>query len=43
MSPDRWQGERVWVVALYGDVLWEDDKCGALKREIIGEISTERA
>ena len=38
MNPDKWQGERLWVVALFGEIQWQDDKCGALKREIIGEI-----
>jgi hypothetical protein len=27
-----------WVVALHGEVAWDGDKCGALKREILGEI-----
>ena len=38
MNPDAWKGDRLWVVALYGDVVWDGDKCGALKREILGEI-----
>ena len=35
--PPKWRGDRWWVVALIGDVVHEDDKCGALEREIIGE------
>ena len=40
MKPDSWKGERLWVVALYGEMQWREDKCAALKREIIGEIPT---
>ena len=39
LNPSKWKGDRVWVVALYGEVLREGDKVGALKREIIGEIT----
>ena len=35
--PPQWKGDRIWIVALKGDVKWQDDKCGALCREIIGE------
>jgi len=35
--PPKWRGERVWIVAMKGDVIWDDDKCGALCREILGE------
>jgi hypothetical protein len=35
--PPKWKGERWWIVAMIGKVAWDDDKCGALKREIIGE------
>src|SRR5581483_3430160 len=38
MNPDKWNGERLWIVALYGEVVWQDDKCAAMKREILGEI-----
>jgi hypothetical protein len=38
LKPDDWAGTRVWVVALHGEVAWDGDKCGALKREILGEI-----
>ncbi len=42
-EPHRWKGERVWVVAMWGPVVWNDDKCGSLKREILGEILPEEA
>src|SRR6516164_5209841 len=35
--PPQWKGERIWIVALSGEVKWDGDKCGALCREIIGE------
>ena len=38
MNPEKWRGERIWVVALYGETQWQDDKCASLKREILGEI-----
>src|SRR6185312_8968887 len=37
LIPPKWEGERWWIVAMYGEIAWEDDKCGALKREILGE------
>ena len=37
LVPEKWQGERKWIVALIGEVVGDDDKLGALKREIIGE------
>jgi len=36
--PEKWQGGRLWVVALYGDVAITEDKLGALKRVIIAEV-----
>ena len=36
--PRRWQGGRLWVVALYGELAVDHEKLGALKREIICEI-----
>jgi len=41
LDPHRWKGSRVWIVALHGTVLVEGDKCGSLKREILGEILPE--
>jgi hypothetical protein len=38
MTPHKWRGTRVWVVALHGEVKSQDDKVGALKREILGEV-----
>jgi hypothetical protein len=38
MKPEKWAGVRIWVVALYGQVVGDQEKYGALHREIIGEI-----
>jgi len=39
MSPSKWKGERLWVVALYPPVEMVDkDKFAAKKREILAEI-----
>jgi hypothetical protein len=35
--PPKWKGDRWWIVALIGEVQIEEDKAGALTREIIGE------
>ena len=37
MIPPKWKGERWWVVALIGEIQGDDEKYGALEREIIGE------
>ena len=37
LMPMKWQGERWWIVALIGEVVGDDDKFGALRREVIGE------
>jgi hypothetical protein len=37
LIPPKWKGERVWVVALLGEVIGDEEKYGALEREIIGE------
>ena len=37
LIPPKWKGERWWVVALIGDVIGDDEKMGALEREIVGE------
>ncbi len=42
-EPHRWAGTRVWVVAMWGVVVWDGDKCGSLKREILGEILPSEA
>ena len=38
LRPSSWQGDRVWIVALEGDVVGDTEKMGALKREIICEV-----
>lgn len=38
-KPSEWKGTRHWLVALEGEVLWEKDKCGGLKRVFLAEIS----
>ena len=37
-NPEKWKGDRLWIVALYGDIAIGDDKLGARKREIVAEI-----
>jgi hypothetical protein len=37
LIPPKWKGERWWIVALKGQVVGDDEKYGALEREIIGE------
>jgi hypothetical protein len=37
LIPPKWKGERMWIVALLGEVQWEEDKCASLHRVIIGE------
>jgi hypothetical protein len=37
LIPPKWKGERMWVVALLGEVIGGNEKYGALEREIIGE------
>jgi hypothetical protein len=37
LSPMKWSGCRWWIVALTGKVVGNDEKLGALRREIIGE------
>ena len=37
LLPPKWKGERIWIVALLGEVVGDDEKYGALEREIIGE------
>ena len=38
MLPDKWKGERLWIVALFGEIQQQNDKFAALKREIVGEV-----
>jgi hypothetical protein len=37
LLPPKWRGERWWIVALIGEVIGDEEKYGALRREIIGE------
>ena len=39
-EPPKWKGSRTWVVALVGEIVGEEDKLGALKREFIAEVPT---
>lgn len=39
MKPPRWSGSRIWIVALLGEVIGDEDKFAAQTREIIGECS----
>jgi hypothetical protein len=36
---DKWQGDRIWLVALKGEVVEQEDKLGALEREILAELT----
>jgi hypothetical protein len=38
LEPPKQKGERLWLVALRGDLQFKDDKVGALEREIICEL-----
>ena len=38
LDPGKWNGERLWIVALHGEIQQEDDKLCALKREFLAEI-----
>jgi hypothetical protein len=38
LDPSKWNGDRLWVVALYGETRSGDDKVWALKREFLAEI-----
>jgi hypothetical protein len=42
-TPHRWAGTRVWVVALVGKIVQQENKLGALERHIIGEVLPEVA
>jgi hypothetical protein len=37
LIPPAWKGDRLWVVALIGETIGDEEKFGALQREIIGE------
>jgi len=38
LNPPDWQGDRLWLVALGGEVVADGKKLGALEREIICEV-----
>ena len=38
LKPEAWQGERMWLVALHGEVIVDGNKVGALKREFLAEV-----
>jgi len=38
LDPGQWQGERLWLVALFGETQNSEDKLAALKREILTEV-----
>lgn len=42
LNPLAWGGERLWLVALHGEVEVVKNKLGALKREIIREIPLKK-
>jgi hypothetical protein len=39
LLPPKWKGERWWIVALTGEVIGDEEKYGALSREILGEAT----
>jgi hypothetical protein len=39
LNPEKWKGERLWIVALKGELAFAENKIGALEREIIGEVN----
>lgn len=44
LRPPLFNGSRLWIVALHGEVIGDDEKFGALRREIVGEaIETDTA
>jgi len=38
-NPSKWHGERIWLVALKGEIVEEEDKLGGLEREILAELT----
>lgn len=41
VNPARWKGDRLWLVLLHGEVVWDGDKFAALEREIIAEVKQD--
>jgi hypothetical protein len=38
-TPGKWKGDRIWLVALIGEVQEQEDKLASLEREIIAGIT----
>lgn len=38
LRPPRWNGSRLWIVALLGEVIGDDEKFASQHRIIIGEV-----
>jgi hypothetical protein len=38
-SPSKWKGDRLWLVALKGEIVGQEDKLAALEREIVAELT----
>ena len=38
IEPPKHRGERLWLVAMKGELQFQDDKVGALEREILAEL-----
>ena len=38
LDPPKYEGERLWLVDMRGELQFSDDKIGALERKIIGEL-----
>ena len=39
LKPPRWNGSVIWIVALIGEVIGDEDKFGAQAREILGQCT----
>ena len=39
LKPPRWKGSVIWIVALIGEVIGDEDKFGAQAREILGQCT----
>ena len=38
LNPQKWNGERLWIVAMHGEVRHGEDKLWGLKREFLAEV-----
>jgi hypothetical protein len=43
LEPHKWVGSRVWVVSMFGEIEFQENKLGSLSREFIGEILPEES